>query len=435
MLINGGGALARGLAYGTNSPLHLLNVPAARMSWDTIVQNDFVDWLALHGVNCSGASFVPRVHYGAYLLSTLQQHASARPDVAWHHRIDYVIDLHPATDGRWDLHLMSGDKVKAESVVLALGNFSPSCPHSDLLGLPAGRYAGDPWSGEALAGLPLDAPVAIIGTGLTMLDLLASLESIGHSGPILALSRRGLLPQAHRSNELPPPAWTAPPEWLDGIHGTRELFRQVRAAIESSTQSGHDWRDIWVALRSRTPELWQRLSTRNRAQFLRHAQALWDVHRHRAAPEAMLVLEQLRARDKLQVAAGRLQSGNAVADGVNLVWRRRHTGSLNEFFASRVFNCTGPSTRLEDDQTALFASLASQSRLAPCPQGLGVQTDESYRLLDSKGRGQQRLHYAGPMLKAKLWEATAVPELREHARRLARIVLNEASQGVDRECE
>jgi len=427
ILINGGGGLARGLAYGTNSPLHLLNVPAARMSWDSIVQNDFVDWLALHGVNCSGSSFVPRAHYGAYLLDTLHQHVAARPDVSWQHMIDYATSLRRCPGGHWELHLLSGERVQAKSVVVALGNFSPSCPHRDLLNLPTRCYASNPWSDEPLAGLSHDSPVAIIGTGLTMLDLLISLKAQNHHGPILALSRRGLLPQVHRSNELPSHAWTAPAEWLDDIDETRGLFRQVRAAIESSRQSGHDWRDIWVELRSRTPNLWQRLSGRNRAQFLRHAQVLWDAHRHRAAPEAMQVLMQLRTKGKLQIAAGRLQSVTAEADGANLIWRSRNAKGLSAFHAERIFNCTGPSTRPEDDRTALFASLASQDRLAPCPLGLGVQTDNSYHLLDGQGNAQSRLYYAGPMLRAKLWEATAVPELREHTRRLARIVLNESS--------
>jgi len=43
-----------------------------------------------------------------------------------------------------------------------------------------------------------DAPVLILGTGLTMVDYVLSLLLEGHKGPIIAISRRGLLPQAHR---------------------------------------------------------------------------------------------------------------------------------------------------------------------------------------------------------------------------------------------
>ena len=53
------------------------------------------------------------------------------------------------------------------------------------------------------------------------------------------------------------------------------------------------------------------------------------------------------------------------------------------------------------------------------PFGLGIAVDEHYSVLDGNGRASPVLHYIGPLLKARDWEATAVPELREHARRLA----------------
>jgi uncharacterized NAD(P)/FAD-binding protein YdhS len=40
-------------------------------------------------------------------------------------------------------------------------------------------------------------------------------------------------------------------------------------------------------------------------------------------------------------------------------------------------------------------------------------------VLDSRLRAVQNLWYVGPLLKGTLWEATAVPELRVHARQLA----------------
>jgi uncharacterized NAD(P)/FAD-binding protein YdhS len=40
-------------------------------------------------------------------------------------------------------------------------------------------------------------------------------------------------------------------------------------------------------------------------------------------------------------------------------------------------------------------------------------------VIDRHGHPAENLFYIGPMLKARLWEAIAVPELRVHARRLA----------------
>jgi len=81
-LINASGATARGLAYGTRSPDHLLNVPAQRMSALADHDGDFVQWLHAHGLPHRPHEFVPRSLYGDYLLSGLKQAIAARPGIA-----------------------------------------------------------------------------------------------------------------------------------------------------------------------------------------------------------------------------------------------------------------------------------------------------------------------------------------------------------------
>lgn len=424
-LVNSAGALARGLAYGTNSSLHLLNVPAARMSWREQAPADFVTWLSENGHGDNGSAFVPRKLYGEYLASRLQERINAGRDIVWQHRAARVDSLLPIKDGGWSVHLSDGQVLTANQVILALGNFSPACPHHDLHQLDRDVYVDDPWRGDAIEALPADAPIAILGTGLTMLDLLVSLQANGHRGPVLALSRRGLLPQPHRHNELPPPTWRPPGDWLGSPNSLRGLVRAVREAVAQATATGHDWRDIWVALRPRTVQLWQGLSPRSQGQFLRHLQAFWDVHRHRAAPQALEALSEYLEDGRLQVAAGRLLSAKANGLRVELQWRPRHSTRVESFNAVRVFNCTGPSNRIGEDRSALFAQLQASGRLQPCPLGLGVHVDSSYRLLDAQGQPQEGLYYAGPMLKAQHWEATAVPELRQHAAAVAEQVLSQ----------
>jgi uncharacterized NAD(P)/FAD-binding protein YdhS len=53
------------------------------------------------------------------------------------------------------------------------------------------------------------------------------------------------------------------------------------------------------------------------------------------------------------------------------------------------------------------------------PLGLGIETTATGAIVDEEGRASSTLYYVGPFLKARDWEATAVPELRQYARQLA----------------
>ena len=55
----------------------------------------------------------------------------------------------------------------------------------------------DPWERDKIAGIAKDADVLIVGTGLTMGDVVVTLREQGHRGRVTAISRHGLLPRTH----------------------------------------------------------------------------------------------------------------------------------------------------------------------------------------------------------------------------------------------
>jgi len=69
------------------------------------------------------------------------------------------------------------------------------------------------------------------------------------------------------------------------------------------------------------------------------------------------------------------------------------------------------------DRTA--AALRRDGLIRPDELGLGVDSDEDGRLIAADGRASRRLSLVGPLRKGRLWENTAVPELRVEARRMA----------------
>src|SRR5579871_1837496 len=75
-LINRHPELARGVAYGTHSPSHLLNVPAGRMSLFPDEEGDFLRYAQGRDQEATGGSFMPRSLYGEYLGARLQEAAA-----------------------------------------------------------------------------------------------------------------------------------------------------------------------------------------------------------------------------------------------------------------------------------------------------------------------------------------------------------------------
>src|SRR6185437_9146607 len=99
-------------------------------------------------------------------------------------------------------------------------------------GAESDNYLRDPWAPGAAQGLDPEAAVLIIGTGLTMVDLALALRVEGHRGPIHALSRRGLLPQAHVPHA--PRALPAPPDPIP----PRAMLRWVREQVAQAMGEG-----------------------------------------------------------------------------------------------------------------------------------------------------------------------------------------------------
>ncbi|WP_306287180.1 FAD/NAD(P)-binding protein [Pseudomonas sp. MD195_PC81_125] len=128
VLINRSGTMARGLAYGTNSSLHLLNVPAGNMSADVDDPEHFLRYCQAKDPAYTASSFVPRKIYGEYLTSVLddaERHCAS--GVKLERIVAEVRSLQPRKTGAV-VELANGQHIDAHQVVLAFGNFSPLDP-------------------------------------------------------------------------------------------------------------------------------------------------------------------------------------------------------------------------------------------------------------------------------------------------------------------
>lgn len=418
LLINRCAGMARGIAYGTNSALHQLNVPAGNMSALADEPLDFLRYCQAQVPQTQPGDFVSRRTYGDYLDDLLATTQQARSSTCLERVREEVVALQPA-DGQVTLTLGSGRQLAADHVVLAFGHFAPLDP-TPVQGLQLPYYQRDPWAANGLNLQDAQASILLVGSGLTAMDVALSLRQQGHRGRLYLVSRRGLQPQPHRGSgrsgydcaALLGRLLQAPPSVALYVH---QLRTQVRAAQEQ----GYDWRDVLGALRPHTAALWQRLPVTERRRFLRHVQPYWDVHRHRVAPRAYDAFQGLLEQGVIVALAARIQQLNVIGDQIEVQLKPRFEQQLRGVKVAQVINCTGPNSDLRRVHDPLISQLCQSGWLDLDRLGTGLHVDAHMAVRDQHGQPLDWLSYVGPMLKADFWEATAVPELRQHAFNLA----------------
>jgi uncharacterized NAD(P)/FAD-binding protein YdhS len=413
-LIEKGPAFGPGAAYSTDQPDHLLNVRAGNMSAYPDRPRDFLDWLDAHvpGAPHDPFSFAPRSVYGAYLQDRLRAAAeseTARGRLTLHFAEAVGLDQVP---GGFRLRFDGGPDLTVDRVVLATGNgppTPPALPDPSALGRPA--YVADPWARDALSVVRPDDPVLLIGSGLTMVDVVASLDAQGHRGGVLALSRRGLSPQPHAPGGGTPLAWE--------VHGREGLAQSLRR-FRREARAAADWRDAFDGLRPHTQSLWKSLSEAERRRFLRHLRPWWDSHRHRMAP---IIAERMAAHlasGRLRLAAGRLERLTPDGDKLVVRWRARGTPQIHSLTVGCAVNCTGPEGDPRRSPSSLIQGLLRDGLARPDSLRLGLDVDPYGRILRADGAAHRNLFGIGPITRGALWEITAVPDIRIEAHRLAR---------------
>ncbi len=425
LLINRFGPMGRGVAYGTPIEAHVLNVPAGGMSALPDDRDHFVRWARSRDESIRDETFVSRRLYGEYLEALLREAEHGSPRTARLERLVAVArDVEPRPDGESAEVVFAGARIVADRVVLALGNYSPANPAAVGTEIyETDRYVRDPWIRGALDVVRPGESVLMLGTGLTMMDIALDLARRGARLPLFAVSRHGLLPREHRT-AAPSAGADAMPPGLDRPPRTVARYAKlIRRHIAARAATGGDWREVIGAMRPVTASLWAGLTAEERGRFLRHLRPWWDVHRHRAAPVTAQAIEKMLVSGDLSVRAGRILGYRSVAHEVEATIRPRGASETVRVHVDRIVNCSGPCSDVRRIGDPLLDALLSRKLLRPDPFGLGIETAADGALLDASGRPSRVLYCVGPLLKADYWEATAVPELRQHAARLAERLL------------
>ena len=418
--------LGRGEAYSAVELGHTLNGNAARMSVDPDNPDDLTQWLTAH-IAAGGwpesaeqnvpisELFPPRGLFGVYVQQRLAEArvVGARHGSTVEHVRAEVVDLQTDADSV-QLTLNDGQHLNGAFAVLATGMFPAArTPQKDSSGLNAAAL--DPWDVAAMRQLDPQSTVLIIGSGLTMVDAVVSLEQAGHRGPIDVFSRHGLLPHVRRQ----PPAWVDFLAQDPGIRTPRQLLHELRRHCRDAIAQGIDWQAPLDTVRANIGRLWSQATDVQRRQFVRHVRPWWESHHHRSPPLSAALVVRLHNEGRLRIQAASFKGLEASDNGVTIKLRRRGEQAVTQVSGAALINSSGIEYDWRRVAKPLPQQLLKRGLIKPGPLALGIAADTSGAVLDAQGQVSRRLFAMGPPLRGMWWESTAVTDVALQAKALA----------------
>lgn len=394
-------ALGRGVAFGGHHPLHLLNVRTRDLSVRAGQPGDFLNWAFRQldqGENHPGLheglahTFLPRQLFGEYVRQRFFDAAERRKDVEL--RVVRAIATACSADhGRYRVVLDGAETISADVVILATAYGVVRS---------AGLGALPPYGAVEREQIARAKTMALIGSGLTMADVLLSARREGFSGTATIISRRGQLPRPHAARGVVPHQIGLPKSKRIAL-----LTAAVRIACEAASVNATPWQAVINGLRASLQDIWQGLSDAEQARFLRHVRPFWDAHRHRLPIEV-----HGRIQSELDTGAAILLQArvkDVVRHGEEFEIRVSRRGSADETLrVDLAFDCSGHAPDLEQP---LVMNLIGQGLARPDAHRLGLAVARSGAIQGKDGSPTIGLFALGPLCQGSLWEITAVPEI------------------------
>jgi uncharacterized NAD(P)/FAD-binding protein YdhS len=420
---------ARGTAFGTTDPQHLLNVAAGGMSALPEDPGHFVAWRARQHpeLMTEPGVFAPRIEWGRYLDETVSRTVAHDERLSLRHLRVRATGIR-RDDSGVVVTADDGQVVVGDAVVLATGEKPPGVGWAPESLRRSAFFVPDPWAPGALDVVRRDAAgpaeVLLVGTGLTMVDVVLSVTGPSQRPDrrVHAVSRHGELPKRH-ADQLQLAAIPEIDDWGDTLESYRARTAEHVARVQEATG---DWRPAIDGLRTVVQALWQRLGEEDRVEFLRTDASAWGRVRHRMPPGSADVIAALQSSGTLTMDAGSVADAEPLTGGglrVTLL-----DGSVRE--VGWVVNCTGTSQVVAPGADPLLDDLlrprAGVSLGMVSTAGLGLQTRHG-RLLDSAESTDAPIWTLGSVRRGELFESTAIPEIRTQAAQVATAVLDEVA--------
>lgn len=410
--------LFRGAAYSSQLAYEPLNVQAGRMSIYNHLPDHFYNWVvanrqAQSETEITRDSFVSRRWFGDYLTQNFEEAKRQSENVTVEIVIANCTDIaFNSADECYTLSFENRNDIQVDYLVFGCGNEPPA----DVLEkeeVKGDKYIRNPWVVDPFENLNPIEDVLLIGTGLTMVDHVVSLQKRQHKGKIFCFSRNGYLPLQH-----------APVQHFvfDINHEAKEarhaldLLRQNTAVASKQDIS---WQNVMDALRPYTAVIWKRMSLDSKKYFLQRLRTYWEIHRHRMPLASANCIQELRDSGQLKLVAGNIQSVECKGDTMVVHYVPKGDKIDSTLAVHHIINCTGPLNDYHQTSNTLIKNLLNKGWMKQDALKLGIETGARGEIIKSNGVVLNHAFAIGPLRKAAEWESTAIREIRTQAENVA----------------
>lgn len=290
-----------------------------------------------------------------------------------------------------------------DSAIVATGN-------SDLKRLPCinkhlmsdahflEHYIEDQWTKSSkgkIASIPKDAPVLILGTGLSSYDAVRSLLRNGHSGQITMMSRNGLEHFKYPENHTWPDVHLPRPHFMN-------LLSQPEKAKRAFIREFYDWTGIEVNLTNFTyrqrenmrsgpnkpsllpeqvlkswerfvPEIIDNLGIEVSSTLLARYSSLITVLRVGAGKEVCDEMAKAKANGQLFIIASDINGMTPTSNGVTVHYIPKSSAKPQCAAFHTVISALGYNFDYKKPKSELWQNLINRGYTSPHPLGIGVK--------------------------------------------------------------
>ncbi|MBT7955336.1 MAG: SidA/IucD/PvdA family monooxygenase [Rhodospirillaceae bacterium] len=401
--------LGAGVAYSADDIDHRLNAPLFVHFLTPDRAEEFQNWFVDSGglnrdpdaLAADGNIYARRTEFADYVSEKMADYHQANPSNSTiTHLQEKAVDILPITNG-YRILTESGSNIESDAVVLATGNRSPAAPSpfdKELEDHPA--FIVSPWDLEKIRNIDENTNVLIIGAGLTMSDVVATLSRQGHNGTITAVSRNGQIPKTH----APPPEDATPRHPFDGVMEDKpphldgsllEVFVNLRKRMKEDMAADGYWHWAFDELRDCVWQIWPHFSEREKRQYLRYLRPWYDSHRFRLPPQTAHILDDALERNILTYKTGHVVSALDRGKQIEVRLNIHPDSQFEDHRFDAIINCTGPVLSPAKTKNPIYQSILRRDLVKETTINIGFDVDAHCRAISKYGVPQKNLFIVG----------------------------------------